>query len=209
MDRRLFALDSAPSTTIEEWLPKQRVPLKDADTVDTAIDGRPDLLMMEYRRDEAIMHHNQAEGLATSDCTWPEVEKRIGDNVSKIAKSPNVWPAKRYRAVGFTGRTAQGNVEFAKIRIDMRGYIDAAGLLLSVPSIQKQVVDHLLALARADYSDEAAMTPRQRMDAITQAKANKLLAERRACWWWRKLQEEGTRAQVPTSNPWAILDVCE
>ncbi|MCK1570329.1 hypothetical protein [Bradyrhizobium sp. 174] len=198
-----------PATAINDFVLRQQVPLKDADTTDTAIDGRSALEMMELRRDEAAREQYQAEGLATSDCTWSEIEERVARDVGKLAKSPNVWGAKRFRQIGLTGRTAQGHVGFAKIRIDMRDYIDAAGLLLSVPAIQKQVVDHLLTLARADYSDEAAMTPRQRAEAIEAAKAAKLLAERRTHFWHRKLADEGTRLPYPSANPWAILDVVE
>ncbi|MDN3278716.1 hypothetical protein QWJ07_30950 [Frankia sp. RB7] len=198
-----------PSNAINDFILRQQVPLKDAGTTDTAIDGRSALEMLEYRRDEAVREQYQIEGLATSDCTWSEIEEQVARDVRKLAKSPNVWGAKRFKQVGLTGRTAQGHVEFAKIRIDMRDYIDAAGLLLSVPAIQKQVVDHLLTLARADYSDESAYTPRQRADAIEAAKTAKLLADRRAHFWHRKLADEGTRVPYPSANPWAILDVVE
>lgn len=198
-----------PCTTLDDFLRRQQVPLKDTNTQDTAIDGRTAAEMMELRRDEATKHQYQLEGLKTSDCTWPEIEKRIMSDVAKIASSPNVWPAKRFRPVGATGRTAQGHVEFPKISIESREYIDAVGLLLSVPAIQKQVVDHLLSLAKADYSDEFAMTPRQRAEAIEAAKAAHLLALRRAHFWHRQLADEGTRLPYPSANPWAILDVTE
>ncbi|MCK1284060.1 hypothetical protein IVB41_08925 [Bradyrhizobium sp. 44] len=202
-------LGGTPNTALNDFLLRQRVPLKDADTEDSAIDNRSPLEMMEFRRDEAVREQYQIEGLATSDCTWPEIEGQTIRDVRKLAKSPNMWGAKRFRQIGLTGRTAQGHVEFAKIRIDGRDHIDATGLLLSVPTIQNLVIDHLLTLARADYSEESAMTPRQRTEAVETSKAAKLLAERRAHFWHRKLTDEGTRVPFPTGNPWAILDVCE
>lgn len=92
--------------------------------------------------------------------------------------------------------------------LNFRDEIDAAGILCNVFS--EEIKAALTKRALEDYDDSEAKTVAERREAIKQAKADLLEAERFAAYWRRQCIAAGIDPGKPiVSNPLAILDIVE
>lgn len=187
---------------LQEFVGTINRPYRDAGTADALIGGETPKTMYELEcRARIADAKDQLKKAKAAPAPENEVRANIIASVDALAKSPTVAPAKKHR----------GRVQFAQDRV-YRGLDHFADVPDPMALLCDVFGDHikktLFERAMFNYDPANALSTFARRQAIADAEAAILLAERQACFWHRQCRSEGIDpGPAYITNPVAVLDI--